>query len=172
MNRISIIGGSGTGKTVLSDNLGKILKLPVYHLDGLNYSSNWQEVDKSKRDKKFLNLIKKSKWIMDGTYRKTLKDRLKASDLIIYLDYSTFKQLKGVIGRYIKSGGKEKPEIPGCKERLNMKFLIWVLKWRKTKRKELIDALKEIDQDKILIFKNRRELNKWFYQEFGKKMEV
>ena len=37
MNRISIIGGSGTVKTTLASNLGEVLKLPVYHIDGINH---------------------------------------------------------------------------------------------------------------------------------------
>ena len=45
MNRISIIGGSGTGNTTLAKNLGKQLNLPVYHIDGINYLDNWQERD-------------------------------------------------------------------------------------------------------------------------------
>ena len=52
MNKISIIGCSGTGKTTLANNLGKELKLPVYHLDGINYFSNWEKRDEEERDKK------------------------------------------------------------------------------------------------------------------------
>lgn len=37
MNKISIIGGSGTGKTTLSNNLSKELNIKAYHLDGLNF---------------------------------------------------------------------------------------------------------------------------------------
>lgn len=170
MNRISVIGGSGTGKTVLSNNLHRELKLPVYHLDSLNYSKNWVENDKNKRDEKILSITKKDKWIIDGTYSKTLKDRLNSSDLIIYLDYSSISQITGVIMRSIKYKGKERPEIPGCNERLNFKFLIWVLKWRKNKRKKILNDLSKIDKNRILIFKNRKKLNKWFYQKFNKKM--
>ena len=42
MERICIIGGSGTGKTTLANNLGKELDLPIYHIDGINYSENWE----------------------------------------------------------------------------------------------------------------------------------
>ena len=46
MDRICVIGGAGSGKTVLTNNLGRVLSLPVYHLDGINYEPNWVEVDK------------------------------------------------------------------------------------------------------------------------------
>ena len=37
MNRVCIIGGSGTGKTTLANNLGKDLNLPIYHIDGIHH---------------------------------------------------------------------------------------------------------------------------------------
>ena len=50
-NKISIIGGSGTGKTTLAENLGKKLNLPVCHIDGIHHLPNWQIRDKDERDK-------------------------------------------------------------------------------------------------------------------------
>lgn len=124
MNRICIIGGSGTGKTTLSNNLGKQLNIPVYHIDGIHHLENWKIRDKDERDKIILEKIDEDKWIMDGTYMSTLKKRLEKSDYIIYLDYSTIVQLKGVLGRFIKNHGKEKEEIPGCKERIIWHFFL------------------------------------------------
>jgi len=172
MNKISIIGGSGTGKTTLTNNLSLELNLPVYHLDGLNYFPNWKERDKEDRDRLIFEKIKEDKWIIDGTYRSTLKKRLKESDLVIFLDYSTFSQVRGVLKRYIMLCGKEKKEIPGCNEKVDFKFLIWVLKWRKTKRSDIVKYLNEIDKEKILIFKNRNQLNKWYKKMFNKSIKI
>lgn len=172
VNKISIIGGSGTGKTTLANNLGKELKLPVYHIDGIHHLENWEIRDKDERDKIILEKANESKWIIDGTYHTTLKQRLEKSDLIIYLDYSSIAQLKGVLGRYIKNHGKEKLEIPGCKEKMSFNFLVWVLHWRRNKRSEIIDIINNADKKKIIIFKNRKKLNKWYYNEFAKKINL
>lgn len=170
IKKISIIGGSGTGKTTLANNLAKELKLPVYYIDGIHHLENWKIRDKDERDKIILERSNEKKWIIDGTYHSTLKERLERADLVIYLDYSSISQIKGVFCRFLKNHGKEKEEIPGCKERMSFEFFIWVLNWRKNKRRNIIDNLNKINKDKVLIFKNRRELNKWYYKNFSKKI--
>ena len=104
-NKISIIGGAGTGKTTLANNLGKVLNLPVCHIDGIQHLENWKLRDKDERDDMILQKVNEDKWIIDGTYRSTLSQRLEKSDFIIYLDYTSIAQVKGILGRYIKYHG-------------------------------------------------------------------
>ena len=172
MERICIIGGSGTGKTTLSNNLGKALNLPVYHIDAIHHLENWKIRDEAERDKIILDIINNDKWVVDGTYRSTLKERLERADYVIYLDYSSIAQVRGVLSRFIKDHGKERPEIPGCKERMSLKFLLWVIKWRKNKRQIIIDNLQKVDNSKVYIFKTRRQLNKWYKNKFNTKIEL
>lgn len=160
-NRISIIGGPGSGKTTLSNILSKIYNLPVTHIDSIHHLKDWKVRDKSERDKIILDIVSKDKWIIDGTYHDTLKKRLEVSDLIIWLDYSSISMTKGVIKRYLKNPGKEKEEIPGCKERLNFKFIKYVMKYNKNKRHYIVDSLETINKDKILVFKKQKHLNNW-----------
>lgn len=111
-NKISIVGGSGSGKSTLCNILSKELNLPAIHLDAINYNANWVEVDKNKRDQIITQKSLEEKWIIDGNYNKTLKDRFYKADLIIWLDYSTYMQLKGIFKRYLKTKNNERPEIP------------------------------------------------------------
>lgn len=84
MNRVCIIGGSGTGKTTLSNNLAKELNLPVCHLDGIHHLEGWKARDKSQRDRMILDKIAENKWIIDGTYSSTLLPRLERADMVIF----------------------------------------------------------------------------------------
>lgn len=160
-NCISIIGGSGSGKSTLCSILSKELNLPAIHLDGINFDSNWVEIDKSKRDNIIADKALEDKWIIDGNYTKTLKNRLERADLIIWLDYSTFALLKGVLKRFFKGINKERPEIPGCKERFNFNFIKYVITYNKKKRYIIVENLADIPKEKVLIFKNQKKLNKW-----------
>lgn len=161
VKRITIVGGPGTGKTTLAQKLGTIFNLPIIHIDGINYTPNWEKVEKEKRDKLILEKIKNEKWISDGNYSSTLKERIEKSDLIIWLDYSGFDSIKGVLSRRIKNINKEKQEIPGCKERISWEFFKYVVTYRRKARNKIVEKIKNASEDKVCIFKNRKELNKW-----------
>ncbi len=166
-NRISIVGGSGSGKSTLCNILSKELNLPAIHLDAINYEPNWVEIDKEERDKIISNKSEEDKWIIDGNYNKTLQERFEKADLIIWLDYSTIKQLKGVIKRYLKTYNKERPEIPGCKDRLDFTFIKYVLTYNKKKRPVIVEYLKNMPKEKVLVFKRQKDLNKWLKEFTG-----
>ena len=138
VNKIVIMGGPGSGKTTLSDNLSDILDIPVYHLDGFNFSANWQENNKFERDAK----------------------RIENADLVIFLDFKTIDLLKGVFKRLITSLGKEKKEIPGCKERFNFEFLSFVINYNKNKREKLYEIINNVDKNKVVILNNRDSVDK------------
>lgn len=160
-NRISIVGGSGSGKSTLCNILSKELGLPAIHLDAINYEPNWVEIDKTERDNMILSKAQDDKWVIDGNYNKTLKERFDKADLIIWLDYSTLKQLHGILKRYFTIRNSERPEIPGCKERLEPEFIKYVLTYNKKKRPVILDYLKDVPKEKVLIFKHQKDLNAW-----------
>ena len=170
--KIAIIGGPGTGKRTLANNLGKELNLPIYHLDGIHHLANWVPRDKEERDRIILEKTHESKWVIDGTYKATLEERVKKADLIIFLNYSTFARLKGILSRHFKVKGKERPEIPGCKEKMDIEFIKQTATWNKTKGKIVKSIIEKYQDKNILIFKARRKLNRWYEKEFNKKIEI
>ena len=172
IQKIAIIGGPGTGKSTLAKNLGKEMKLPVYHIDGIHHLKNWEIRPTQERDAIVSEKVKEPKWVIDGTYKATLEERVINADLIIFLDYSTIAKLKGILSRYFKNKGQEKPEIPGCKEKMDWKFIQLTIKWNKIKRKIVKDILDRYKDKKILIFKNRRSLNKWYENKLKKGIEL
>ena len=171
VKRISIVGGPGTGKSTLAYNLGKKLDLPVYHLDAIDHFENWRKRDKEERDKIILEKIEEPKWIIDGTYTSTLEKRLKKSDLIIFLNYTPIARLKGVLSRYIRGRNREKPDIPGCKEKMELKFIKFTLNWEKNKGRTIKEELGKNKDKNILIFKKRKDLNNWYEDEFESRIE-
>lgn len=153
------------GKTTLTKELSALYNLPKYHIDGINHLDNWKTRDKQERDEILLDIIKTDKWIIDGTYKSTLVDRFKVADLVIWLDYSTLAQLKGIFKRMLTGYGKEKEEIPGCKEKLDFAFVKYVFMYNKRKRIYITNCIDKCNPKNLKVFKNRKLLNKWIISE-------
>ena len=87
VKRISIVGPSGSGKSTLAVKLGKVLNLPVHHIDCYFIKPGWQAGDKLVVAKQIEEVTKTDEWIIDGNYKLTLENRFKRSDLIIFLNF-------------------------------------------------------------------------------------
>ena len=105
-NRISILGGSGSGKSTLCTILSKELGLPAIHLDAINFNPNWKEIDKQERDKIISAKSKEDKWIIDGNYNKTLKERLDPTFVKYVLTYN--KKKRHIILEHLQNIPNEK----------------------------------------------------------------
>jgi len=167
--KILIVGGPGSGKSVLSFNLGQRLNIPVYHLDEIHIKCDTEKNGKDYRNHKILEILKNDSWIMDGNYRGTLKERVNECDAIIFLDYPTYKLIYGVLSRNVKNYKKTDKKISSVKKIFDFSLIALICDWRKTKRKDVINLLDKTDK-KIYIFKQRMKLNNWFQKEFKEKI--
>ena len=161
INRVAIIGAPGSGKTTLSHELEKIYKLPVFNIDTVYQLPNWVMRDPKERDAIILEEAKKERWIIDGTFIDTLEERIKRADIVFFLDYNTITFLKGVFKRLITNYGKEKPDMPGCKERFDLSFILYVLTYNIRRRKYIVEILERYPKKDIKIFKKQKDLKKW-----------
>lgn len=164
--KILVLGGPGSGKSILSFNLGKALNIPVYHLDDIHIKHDITKSGKDKRNKEIIKILENNNWIMDGNYRSTLDKRIQKCDIIIFLDYPTHKLINSIVNRFIKQYFKIKKEIISGNNHLNLEIIKLAFKWKKEKRNEIIDTLNNTDKKKY-IFKSRKQLNDWYKQEFN-----
>ena len=157
MERIIIIGCGGAGKSTLARTLGEMLDLPVVHLDKLFWKPGWVEMEREEFDALLQVELQKEKWIMDGNFNRTMPERMKRCDTIIYLDFSRFACLMGVLKRVITTYGKVRPDMgEGCPERIDLEFLKWVWNFNKNKRESYYKLLNEAENVETIVLKNRR----------------
>lgn len=162
MRRVLVIGCGGSGKSTFSRILSEKINLPVVHLDKLFWKEGWINISKDEFDNLLKEELKKEKWIIDGNYDRTLKERLKRCDTVIYLDYPRRTCLLGVVKRVISSYGKTRPDMAGgCPERFDLEFMKWIWNFNKEHRDKFYKMLKEEKNKDIYIFKNRKEGNEF-----------
>jgi adenylate kinase family enzyme len=162
MERIMIIGCGGSGKSTLARQLGQKLGLPVVHLDQLFWTPGWVSISKDEFDRVHEAALAEEKWIMDGNFDRTIPKRLQRCDTVIYLDFSRFACLMGVLKRILTTYGKVRPDMgAGCQERIDLDFLKWVWNFNKNKRERNYGLLKEAEGVQVIILKNRRMVKKF-----------
>ncbi len=139
INRISVVGSPGAGKTTFALELQKKTKLPLVHSDYFFLDPEKDYLHNRETWKKFsLTLNKPKKWIIDGNDGSVILERFEAADLVIFLDIPLIICYWGVLKRRFKYHKKSRPGMhPEWQETLNWIFLKYIYRWRKTHRKKL-----------------------------------
>ena len=161
MERILIIGCSGSGKSWLARELGQKLGLPVIHLDQLWWQTGWQNVTVEEFDSRLAMALNMDRWIIDGNYSRTMEERLTRCDTVIYLDFSRWACLLGMCQRLLTNRGKTRPDMSaGCPERFNWEFVKWIWNFNKNNRVRNYTYLAKAKHAKSVLLKNRKEVQR------------
>lgn len=159
MERIMIIGCGGAGKSTLARQLGEKTGLPVVHLDKLFWKPGWVSLSRDEFDAVHRAAIAEDRWILDGNFDRTMEERIRRCDTVVYLDFSRTACLLGVAKRVLSTYGKVRPDMgEGCPERFDWEFMRWVWDFNKKKRAKNYMLLEQYRDKKIYILKNRRQV--------------
>ena len=166
MNKIVVLGASGTGKTTVGRRLSEKLGIKALHLDSVYWLKDLENISKEEFDRHMKDfLMKNRKWVIDGNYsnNKHFKYRLDAADTIIFLDFGRQVSLKGIHERANEFKHLVRSDMAeGCVEGIDQVFLQYVAFYqpRALKLKAIINKYK--NKKNVLIFKNRNELYSWY----------
>jgi adenylate kinase family enzyme len=101
MQRINVIGTSGSGKSTFSQKLAQHLNSTYLELDELHWADNW--VERSQTELCILleeRISKYPNWVLDGNYQsQTWSIKQQHIDTLIWLDYSFFTTLYRITKR-------------------------------------------------------------------------
>lgn len=160
MNRVMVIGSPGSGKSTLSQHLGRHYKLPVIHLDKHYWLANWTPRDNDSFDQMLEQFASQEQWVIDGNYSRTMDIRLKRAEQVIWLDMPTWLCLYRVFKRRLIYHKKSRPDMnEECQEKLDLAFLKWVWNYRKRSRPATIQKLREGSaHTEVIILKSKAEV--------------
>jgi adenylate kinase family enzyme len=153
MNKIAVIGCTGSGKTVFSTKLASKLSIPLHTIDSVYYSGSWQKLSQEELRAKLIDIMKGDRWIIDGQYTKLIPLRLEYVDTLIFFDYPKRIALWRIFKRYFeqKKYGNEK----GNKIYFPWHQIKLILKYPRIK---IYEMLKTVSKDqRIIIFKKTKD---------------
>ena len=149
MKRVMIVGQPGSGKSTLARIIGDKTGLPVVHMDRIHHLPGW--VDRPRDQKIALALAEQAKprWVFEGGFSATYKDRFDRADTYIFLDFPLWLRLWRVVWRTLRNYGKTRPDMQDdCPERFHADFYKWIWDTRHSARVKPLQMLRDAQGQK------------------------
>ena len=142
MNRISVIGTSGSGKSRFADKLARILHIPHVELDALHWEADWVPAHREVFRSRVREAVGAESWVVDGNYSKSARDLVWGrADTIVWLDFSFTVTIGRLLRRTIYRLVTGEECCNGNRERLGLALskdsvILWALQSYKRHRME------------------------------------
>lgn len=160
MKKIYIVGGPGSGKTYISKVLSKKINIPFFELDNIfwkDVGKYTQKEDAFVRDKKFIEIISRDSWVVEGSYYKWVDEGFKRADIIVILKISKTVSIIRTIIRSLRErfNGKRKESLYS---------LYRMLKWGMGYDKKIIPVIFQktnVYKDKRIVLRSTKEIDNY-----------
>lgn len=163
--KIAVMGYSGSGKSTLARQLAEHYHIPVLFLDTVQFLPGWAERDREEGRSIVSGFLRVNEsWVIDGNYECFLqKERLEKADRIILLCFPRGICLFRAFKRYLGFRGKTRESMAdGCPEKLDGKFVWWILREGRTKqRRDHFRGIVSRYREKTVVLKSPGQVGRF-----------
>nr|BFF06909.1 hypothetical protein GCM10023233_18780 [Brevibacterium otitidis] len=103
MQRVAVVGSSGSGKTTVARQLAKILGAPYVELDAVHWKPNWTPADPAEIRRRVQQEVAHDTWVIDGNYQSIVGSLIwDRADTVVWVNPSRVRSTWRVIRRTIR----------------------------------------------------------------------
>ena len=165
--RISVVGGSCSGKTTLSRRLAARLGVPHIELDELHHDPNWQEAPAELLQHRVRDALAAAPdgWVVDGNYHgKIGRLVLDKADLVVFLDLPYRTVLRRSLWRTFSRSLTRQELWNGNRETFRNAFsrhsiVLWVIRTHRQMRPKWEERLAG---NEVVHLRSPRDVERWF----------
>jgi adenylate kinase family enzyme len=165
MQRILVMGSSGSGKSTFARRLSGITGIPTVSLDALFWKPGWAPSNAAEFDKRIIEAVHQPRWIMDGDFISYGASDLRrqVTDAVIWFDLPRRTCMVGIITRIATSYGRVRPEMAeGCPEKIDTDFFRYVWTYRRKQRPKLMKYFEGLrPEQKLICFTDRKQADRY-----------
>ena len=163
MQRVLVMGSSGSGKSTFARRLSDMTGIPFVSLDALFWKPGWVASDNAEFGQRVAEVARQPQWVMDGNYTGSGAGELRrhCSDTVIWFDLPRRSCMLGIMRRIASSYGQVRPEMAeGCPERFDLEFFRYVWTYRRQQRPKLLTYFQGLRADQSFVcFIDRTQAN-------------
>jgi adenylate kinase family enzyme len=168
MQRISIIGTCGAGKTTLAQALSARLGIPRVELDALYHGPGWTETPRDLFRERVSQAVSGPEWVVDGNYS-AVRDLVWArADTVVWLDYPFPVTFSRVTRRTLRRLLTQEELWNGNRESLRLHFsrdslLVFAVRTHWSRRRNYVRELALPEYAHLTAYRhaNLRETRRW-----------
>lgn len=152
LKKFALIGLPGSGKSTFASKLGKILAIPVHHLDRHMFEPDGKKKDKQEFIEIQKAMLEEESWIVEGCSFSTFEMRFAKADILIYFHFSRlvcFLRLFKRIFNYTEDFGSLRS--------VTWEILKYTWNFDKEKRARIEELRGKYPQTEFLIFRSQKD---------------
>ena len=118
MQRVWVVGSSGSGKSTVGRRLADLLGYDYVELDAIHHQPGWVELDRVSFRTRIEPLVHGDRWVIDGNYAKVADLIVARADTVVWLDLPRALVMRRLVLRTAVRGLTRAELWNGNKERL------------------------------------------------------
>ncbi len=177
MNRASVIGTTGSGKTTFARNLAQTIGVRHIELDALHWEPNWVEAPIEIFRQRVDHATRAEGWVVDGNYGRVRDIVWGRADTVVWLDFPFRVVLWRLLRRTFGRAFHREELWSGNRENLWTHFFtrdslfLWLFQtyWRRKREYSELFARPENGHLRAVRLRSLKEAEEWMEKE-GKKI--
>jgi adenylate kinase family enzyme len=117
VQRVSVVGNTGSGKTTLAAALGRAMGVPHLELDSVFHQPDWEPLDRDEFRRRVGEYVAADRWVVDGNYSSVRDLVWGRADTVVWLDLSRSRVMRQILWRTIRRAALRKELWNGNRER-------------------------------------------------------
>ena len=166
MQRIVVIGSSGSGKSTCAEEIAARLGLPYILTDPLYWGENWRRVPLAEVHRQIDAVTTRPQWVLDGNFDDARELVWARADTLVWLDYSRAVVWSRLVQRNL--GWFLSGEPTWSSNRMTLKIALsgvrHGLRGYKVKRRDYSALLPLYKSARVLCFRRPRDTATWLAQ--------
>ena len=102
MQRISVVGNSGSGKTTVAQAIAAELSLPYLELDAVFHQPDWQPLESEEFRRIVSEFTVADRWVVDGGYSAVSDIVWGRADTVIWVDPPRHRLMRQLVPRTLR----------------------------------------------------------------------